>query len=103
MSVRQCKQEISSREFSEWCIFWTIEPMGGERADVLHGIQTAALVGIHVAKGKLPEATDFIPDWWSERKPKVQTREEQIAFMQAWKAASNGSTNSRQRIDPAIG
>lgn len=55
---------MSSREFSEWMAFYTIEPWGEERADLRQALTTSAVHNSIQAHAKHPKWTkpeDFMP------------------------------------------
>ncbi|MDT0270252.1 hypothetical protein RM844_28675 [Streptomyces sp. DSM 44915] len=69
-------------------------PLGPERADALHGIQTAALVNAQKGKrGKRARPQDFIPEWDGGG---AQSPDEQLAQATAITAAFGG-TDTRTR------
>lgn len=62
---------ITAREFDEWLAYANLEPFGEERADLRHGIQTAAIVntmrGLWAKDAESVSPFDFMP--FSERPP----------------------------------
>ena len=62
-------ETIDAREFAEWGVYLSIEPMGADRAEVLSALQQAAILAPHMGKGKSPKIEDYMIDYWQERKP----------------------------------
>ncbi|KAB8167062.1 hypothetical protein FH609_011715 [Streptomyces sp. 3MP-14] len=86
----------TSAELTEWMAYERVTgPLGPERGDALHGIQTAALVNAQKGKrGKRARPQDFIPTWDSGGGE--QTPDEQL--MQAVSiTAAFGGTDTRTR------
>ncbi|MGW8746543.1 phage tail assembly protein T [Streptomyces sp. NPDC055794] len=64
MSVAELLRTHTSAELTEWMAYERVTGVfGPERLDLLHGIQTAALVNTQRAKGRKAEAKDYIPVW----------------------------------------
>lgn len=64
MTVAELLSRISSRELSEWMVYYELEPFGEERADLRAGIvaSTVANVNRDPKKQKKPfAAQDFMP------------------------------------------
>lgn len=64
MTVAELLERMSSREFSEWMIYYEIEPFGEERADWRQAMTTSAVHNNFQAKAKTPKWTkpeDFMP------------------------------------------
>lgn len=64
MTVAELLDRMSSREFSEWMAFYSIEPFGEERADLRQALTTSAVANMHQAQTKKPKWTtpkDFMP------------------------------------------
>lgn len=67
MTVAEMLNCISSRELSEWMIFYGIEPFGFESDYLGHAQTSATLVNINKKKGsKQVTARDFFPKMESE-------------------------------------
>ena len=79
MSVRQCQQEISSREFAEWIAYNRLEPFGERRADLRTGIVASVIANVNRDKKKRSKpfkAEEFMPEFGSEYTEYVMTPEE---------------------------
>jgi hypothetical protein len=56
--------DIDSDELTEWMAYEQITgPLGPERGDLLHGVQTAVIANAAAAKGRKAKPKDFIPTW----------------------------------------
>lgn len=74
-------------EYIHWQAIYEIEPFPEERAD----LRTAEILRMTlVAAGakKTPDISEFMPDWWGERKPRVQSPEQMKANLNIIKAAT---------------
>jgi len=81
MSVAECQARVSSEEFAEWQVYYTLEPWGEWRADLRAGIIAAASVSPYTKRRITPK--DFMPKF--ERKAnKRQTVEEQKSMLAAF-------------------
>ncbi|MFX4294106.1 phage tail assembly protein T [Streptomyces bohaiensis] len=76
---------MSSAELTEWIAYEQITgPIGPERGDVLHGVQTAAFVNTQRGKRqKAMQARDFVPRWDRNFE---QSPEDQLALVKAMHA-----------------
>ncbi len=64
MSVRRCRAEIDSEEFSWWIAYSMLEPFGERQADFRSGILASVMANAHRGKGTAPfKPTDFVPDY----------------------------------------
>jgi Protein of unknown function (DUF4035) len=68
MTVAEAQGRISSREFTEWMAYYTLEPFGEARADLRAGEVAATIANVHrdPAKSRPFTAPDFMP-YLSER------------------------------------
>jgi hypothetical protein len=56
--------DIDSDELTEWMAYEQLTgPLGPDRGDVLHGIQTAVIANTTAGKGRKARPKDFIPKW----------------------------------------
>lgn len=54
---------MSSRQLTEWMIFYQLEPWGEKRADLRAGIVAATVANVHRGKkDKALKAEDFMPE-----------------------------------------
>ncbi len=82
----------TSEELTEWMAYeHVMGPFGPERADLLHGIQTAALVNAQRGKGRKAKASDFIPKWDRGEAPSWQ---DMLAKVKQINRALGGSDNT---------
>lgn len=89
MSRRQLLASMSSRELTEWQMFYHIEPFGGERADLQAGIVASTIANVNRGKGsKVFSPADFMPFAEKPRKKK-QTEAEIEAALDRFAAAYN--------------
>lgn len=78
---------MSHAEYVNWQAIYSVEPFPEDRADQ----RTAELLRMMlIAAGvkKLPNIADLMPDWWGERKPRVQSPEQMKANLNIIKAAT---------------
>lgn len=68
MTVSQIENSMSSREFSEWMIYYSIEPFGEQRSDFRSSMLAAVIANVN---GNKTKPTDFIKPFTPPRK-KVQ-------------------------------
>ena len=64
MTVEELGNRMSSRELSEWKIYYELEPFGEERADLRQALTTSAVYNSIQAQTKHPKWTkpeDFMP------------------------------------------
>ena len=81
---------ISSTEFAELLAYEMVNPQGEERADLRMGIQTAALVNVHVPKGnRAAKPADYIPNF--SRRVVRQSGRVMTAIMQSFVELVNAS------------
>jgi len=75
--VAVLQQQVDSREFTEWLVFNSIEPIGELRED----IRTASLA--HVVASmfakNVPPVKDFLIDFWSSKGIRRMSGEEMFA------------------------
>lgn len=71
--MRHMLADIDSDELTEWMAYEQITgPLGPERGDVLHGIQTAVIANAAGGKGRKAKPKDFIPAWDQKKSSKWQ-------------------------------
>ena len=71
--VSVLQKQIDSREFSEWLVFNSIEPIGPFRDDIRFASISHIIVSAFSKNA--PSLQDFVPDFWS-KKAKVMSAEE---------------------------
>ena len=87
MPVAEMLSRISSRELTEWSIFYQLEPFGNEVNFYGHAITAATIANTHRKKGvKAFKPEDFMPVF---EKPE-QTVDEQIVFAKMMTVALGG-------------
>lgn len=59
-TVAEIDREMSSKELTEWMVFYSIEPFGGAREDYRAALISSITANVHGAKVK-PD--DFIKPW----------------------------------------
>lgn len=74
---------MSSAEFTEWIAYNSIEPIGETRGDIQAARICQLLAAAHGKRGAKFKLSEFMPDWWNERRPKAQTPEEMAAVIKA--------------------
>lgn len=74
-------ESISADELQEWRAFDSLEPIGDWRHDLGSGVMAAALVNLHMPKGKPPlTALDFMPLHPSHREKKKLDGDAQLSL-----------------------
>lgn len=85
-------RRMSSREITEWMMFYQIEPFGSDTQYIGHAITASTVANSNRGKGKkAAKMEDFMPKF--ERK-KAQTVEQQIQFAAALTAALGGKVRT---------
>lgn len=78
MTRGELLRRMSSRELSQWMVFYQIEPWGAEANMLGHAITASTIANAHRGKrGKRYEPKDFIPKF---DRPKKQTTQDMINF-----------------------
>jgi hypothetical protein len=84
-TVAELGERMSSRELTEWMVFYGMRPFGEDRDDFRMGQLCSVMAAPHTPKGHQPMSpADFIPEMQKE-----QTPEEAAMLIKAW-AKSNG-------------
>jgi|SRR5688500_10845477 len=86
MSVKQCQQEVSSREFIEWMAYYRLEPFGELRSDLRNGITASVIANVNRDKKRKPKpfkAEDFMPDFAGQYDARVMSPEETLDIVTA--------------------
>jgi hypothetical protein len=73
MTVAELGDRMSSRELSEWMVFYTIEPFGGEVEDIRNAISTTAIVNSAngIKQGVTPETFRLTQSTEPEQDPQA--------------------------------
>lgn len=87
MTVGDLLDRISSRELTEWMIFYQLEPFGSEAGYLGHAITSATIANANRGKGRALQPKDFMPVFQSK---KEQTPEEMLQFAQMMTLAMGG-------------
>ena len=77
-SVRECKQNVDSREFTRWIAYYSINPFGEYRGDVQAGIIAATIANANPYRGKNAkplQPSDFFPKWDKKQEAKKEKRD----------------------------
>jgi len=87
---------MSSKEFSQWMAFSSVEPIGDERADLRAALITSVLANINRNPETKPEPftlSDFLFDFWkvAEEEPEGSGWESQLALIEMINCALGGS------------
>jgi len=86
MTVSEMLERISSRELSEWMVFYRLEPFGTEIELYGHAMTTATLINVNRKKGSATvEPVDVMPKF----KP-PQTVNDMVNFAEMLTAAYGG-------------
>ena len=91
---------MSNAELVEWAAMYVVEPFGPIREDLRAG-RIAATIANAVPRqhgSKLFEAEDFFPELRAEEpaRPRMQSREEQIANLKAWAIMSGAAIPAKE-------
>lgn len=87
----------SSAELTEWMAYERVTgPLGPERLDLLHGIQTAVIANANRGKGsRKATPKDFIPTW--DRGPKgPQDWRQMLAAVKAYNRRLGGTDSTTE-------
>lgn len=81
---------MSSRELSEWTVFYQMEPFGEIAGDVRAARVSMTVAAAHTPRGKpRPKLRDHMPDHWFDDLARRQSDAELLAvreqFRIAWK------------------
>jgi len=88
MTVAEMLSRISSRELTEWMLFYGLEPFGTEVEFLGHAITSSTIANVNRAKGKkAAKPEDFMPKF--EQK-KEQSIDEMIGMVSMMNAAYGG-------------
>ena len=94
MTVGELLARISSRELSEWIVYFEMEPFGEERADLRAGIVAATVANTarDTKRRVRPlEPKEFMPVF--ERERPRQSWQEQLEIVRMLNAAAGGEEN----------
>lgn len=99
MTVAELGQRMSSREFTEWMVYYGVEPFGEELADARNAVNTAAIVNavIAAAQGKQrfkPDAFRVMPQ---DKEAPPDSPEALYQKFKASNAFKPGNTNGHDR------
>lgn len=87
VSVAHLLNNISSKELTEWMVYYELEPFGEERDDLRMGIISSTIANVNRGKGgKVYKPEDFMPKF---DKPK-QTWKEQLRVVELLNIAFKG-------------
>lgn len=77
-------EEMNALDLMLWMHYQQLHPIGEEREDLRMAIQTAALVNIHLGKGRKVEPKDYLlKDGLSNAPERKQTWQEQMMIVEA--------------------
>ncbi len=80
MTVAELLARISSKELTEWMVFYNMEPFGGDTQYLGHAITASTIANVNRKKGqKAYDAEDFIPKFKKEKK---QSMDEMVGLAQ---------------------
>ena len=83
-TVEELLSRISSRELTEWMVYYQLEPWGGERADVGAAIVASTIAEIHrnpKKRARPYKASDFMPRF---ERPKQQSVSDMRSMLESW-------------------
>jgi hypothetical protein len=87
MTVSELLSRISSRELTEWSIYYQLEPFGSQIDLLGNAITSATVANVNRRKGSRAfKPADFMPEF----DKKAQTVEEQMQFAVMLTAAMGG-------------
>jgi hypothetical protein len=89
-TVAELQARMSSREFSEWTLFYQQEPWGDERADYRAATIVAAIANTTRGKGqRVYQPADFMPHF-GPRETEEQDWQQQLGLVRMLNTALGG-------------
>lgn len=93
MSVKRCKREVDSREFTQWIAYSRVNPFGQVRGDLQAGIVASQIYNSNRTDEKQPiaKAGDYILkfDPLQKEKPKINDSKAAQALLFTFAVAQN--------------
>lgn len=59
-TVRELRERMDAREFSEWAAYYRLEPFGDDRRDMQLAVLAAVTANVHARRGKQHSPEDFL-------------------------------------------
>lgn len=87
MTVAELLARVSSKEITEWMLFFELEPFGAEAEFLGHAITASTIANVNRGKGRARKVEDFMPKF---SRQKEQTVDDMINFAAAMTHALGG-------------
>lgn len=98
-TVDELQGRMSHAEYLEWQAYDKNEPIGPARGDFQNALLMTLLATIHKSKGKRkPKITDFLPDWWEDRKRPAALAAKFRAITARTNNRANNSGNTGRQV-----
>ena len=82
-TVSQLLKSLSSKELTEWMIYYELEPFGEDREDFRMGVVASTIANVNRSKNsKVYKPQDFIPKF-GDTQPNKQTWQEQLRIVES--------------------
>ena len=91
--MEECQRWVSSREFSEWMVYYELDPFGEERGDLRAGIVASTIANANRDPKKRRKAftpADFMPKFEEKSKPGKDWKG-QLSLVEMLNAAFGGA------------
>ena len=105
MSVCECKQKVSSQEFTRWVQYFKTVPVGDDAVQVVVSQVVAAIYNASDKKkqsGGAFDPTEFIVDYWKGYEERTETKL-QVALNEFKANAMLHNSSIRRKKDPLNG
>ncbi len=93
-SLKECKRDVDSYEFSTWQAWYKIEPFGEHRADYRNAINTCVIANAFRGKGQRAyKPDDFMPkfgDDLNRAKDPKELKDKLFLYARAWNQYLDG-------------
>lgn len=97
MTVSTMLTQISSKELTEWMIFYGMEPFGADAGYLGHAITASTIANVNRGKGKKAQKVEeFMPKFTGK---KAQTPEEQLQFAEMFTYAMGGQDLRQREVE----
>ena len=85
-TVAELQRRMSSREFTEWAVYYELEPFGEERADLRAGIVASTVANTArdpKKRHKAFEPKEFMPQFGEQEAPDADELLEKVVLINA--------------------
>lgn len=96
MTVSHLLSSISSKELSEWAVYYELEPFGEERDDLRMGVISSTIANVNRSKNsKVYKPQDFIPKFGEQHR---QTWQQQLKAVEVINQIFHGEDLRKEKI-----